>query len=176
MLLTATRRPWVWTHPLEAPCEPDGIREVFQPAVLRGWNVGIVHQTLAKMFGGGRRKSTLPGGARPGARWAGVARAFLRCRVGSQLVRRQPAPSLAAASPGWRPRLETALECPDQALELAHTLAQGRVFGLEAGECGGRRRLGTRLPPPGDAAARGADALRAAARQEAAADRAQTGP
>jgi hypothetical protein len=83
------------------------------------------------------------------------------------------APAAVRARSGRRP--EAALELPDQALELAHTLAQGRVFSLEAGECGGRR-LGTRLSPLGDAAARGTDALRAAARQEAAADRAQTGP
>jgi hypothetical protein len=37
-----------------------GIREVLQPAVLGGGNVGIVQQNLARMSGGGRRKSTLP--------------------------------------------------------------------------------------------------------------------
>ncbi len=103
-----------------------------------------------------------------------VARAFLPCRAGPQFARRQPAPSLAAASPGWRPRQEAALECPDQALELGHPLVQGRVLSLEAGERGSRR-LGARLPPAGDPAPRGADALQAAPGQRAAADRAQTG-
>jgi hypothetical protein len=71
------------------------------------------------------------------------------------------------------PRQEAVLKCPDQALELAHALAQGRVLGLELGKRGARR-LGARLPPLGDAAPRGADTLRAAACQGAAADRAQT--
>ena len=87
-----------------------------------------------------------PRGARPGA---GAVRAFLRCRAGPQLARRQPAPSLAAASPGWRPRQEAALKCLDQALEFAHTLVQGGVLGVNPDERGGRR-LGARLPPTGD--------------------------
>jgi hypothetical protein len=65
--------------------------------------------------------------------------------TGPQLARRQPAPSLAAASPGWRPRQEAALECPDQALEFAHTLVQGGVLGVNPDERGGGH-LGARLP------------------------------
>ena len=88
-------------------------------------------------------------------------------------ARRQPAPSLAGASPGRRPRQEAALERPDQALELAHALAQGRVLVLELGERGGRR-LGARLPPAGDAAPGGTDPLRASTRQRPTTDPAQT--
>jgi hypothetical protein len=103
-----------------------------------------------------------PRGGAVGARArACMTRAFLRCRVGPQLARHQPAPSLAAASPGRRPRQEAALECPDQALEFAHTLVQGGVLGVQPGERRGGR-LGARLPPAGDPAPRGADALRAA--------------
>jgi hypothetical protein len=55
------------------------------------------------------------------------------------------------------------LELPDQALELADPLAEGGVLGEKPGA------------PVRDATARGANALRLAARQGAAADRAQTG-
>jgi hypothetical protein len=80
----------------------------------------------------------------------------------------------AAASSGGRPRQEAALDLADEPLELAHTLAERGVLGVKAGERRGRR-LGARLSPAGDAAAWGANALRAAARQREPADLAQTG-
>ena len=149
--------------------------------------MGIVHQTFAEMSRGAAENRPSPpqkflaeagrvpdpGGAHPGRAGARGAR-VLRCRAGQQLARRQSVPSLAAASPGWRPREETTLESPDHALELGHPLAQGRVLSLEAGECGGRR-LGTHLPPPGDAAPGGADVLGVAARQRRTADDTQPG-
>jgi hypothetical protein len=79
---------------------------------------------------------------------------------------------ITGGSLGSRP--EAALELPDQALELGHPLAEGSVLGVEPGDHG--RGLGrARLPPAGDAAARGANPLRASTRQGTAADPAQTG-
>ena len=49
------------------------------------------------------------------------------------------------------PEPESALELPDQALELGHALAQGDVLGAELGDCGGRL-AGAHLPPAGEAA------------------------
>jgi hypothetical protein len=72
------------------------------------------------------------------------------------------------------PRPEAALELPDEALELADPLAEGRILGVEPGDRGSGL-AGPRHPPADDAAPGGADPLRAAARQGPAADRAQTG-
>ena len=62
---------------------------------------------------------------------------------------------------------------PDEPLELAHALAEGRVLGLQPGDRGGGRR-GARLPPAGDAAPRRTDPLRASTRQRPTTDPAQT--
>jgi hypothetical protein len=109
------------------------------------------------------------------------------CRSGSQTrwrIRcgrsRRPscAEENASQGGGWqfglRRRPEAALELPDEALELADPLPEGCVLGEEPGERG-RSLNRVRLSPASDAAPGGADALRAAARQGPAANRAQTG-
>jgi hypothetical protein len=80
------------------------------------------------------------------------------------------------ARPGavLRRRPEAPLELSDEALEFADPLPEGGVLGEEPGQRGGCLLVAPR-PPGRDAAARGADALRPAARQGTAADRAQTG-
>jgi hypothetical protein len=70
-------------------------------------------------------------------------------------------PPGSAGRSGLRLRPEATLELPDQALEFADALAEGRILGVEPGELGGGLP-GARLPPASDPAPRGTDALRAA--------------
>ncbi len=117
--------------------------------------------------------------------WAGASGSW--CRFGSPSRWRtrcggmrppSRAEENAAQGGGWQFGLrlwpEAALELTDQAFELADPLAEGGVLGEEPSERGSGLLVALRAPGR-DAAARGADALRPAARQGAAADRAQPG-
>jgi hypothetical protein len=155
------------------------------PGLWRG-NVGIVHNNLVRMAGGATPQIALPGrkifGRRGGgSQTLGVGTGGARGTRVPPLPRRSPArpppvgaePGLAAASSCWRACQETALELPDETLELVDTLTQGRVLGSEVGERRGGL-IGARLPPAGDSAPRGTDARPAAARKREPTDLTQT--